>query len=135
MYLTQLFLGSTPETSSATYRSVAGRGLEDNAVVIAGYADQSIGVIEAGFASRNPFTIELFGTEGTLTYTDDGNVLKVGDEQLPVPEHNQDAFGQWVDHITEGTRADDNISRAVELTRLVVAANEAAETGRSIAYK
>jgi predicted dehydrogenase len=135
VYLTQLFLGSTPETISATYRSVAGRGLEDNAVVIAGYADQSIGVIEAGFASRNPFTIELFGTEGTLTYTDDGNVLKVGDEQLAVPEHNQDAFGQWVDHITEGTRADDNISRAVELTRLVVAANEAAETGRSIAYK
>ena len=67
VYLIQLFLGATPDTVSATYRSVADRGLEDNAVVIVGYADQKIGVIEAGFASRNPFTIELFGTEGTLT--------------------------------------------------------------------
>lgn len=135
VYLTQLFLGADPETVSATYRSVAGRGLEDNAVVVVGYGDQKIGVIEAGFASQNPFTIELFGTEGTLTYTDAGNVLTVNGEQAPVPEHIQDAFGQWVDHITKGTRADDNIARAVELTRLVVAANEAAETGTVIAYK
>jgi len=31
-----------------------------------------------------------------------------------------------VDHIAAGTRADDNLARAVELTRLVVAANQAA---------
>ncbi|MEU4191998.1 Gfo/Idh/MocA family oxidoreductase [Kribbella sp. NPDC026611] len=134
VYLTQLFLGATPETVSATYRSVAGLGLEDNAVVVAGYGDQTIGVIEAGFASDNPFTIELFGTEGTLTYTDRGNVLLVNGEQVPVPEHAPDAFAQWVDHITNGTRADDNIQRAVELTRLVVAANAAAEANRVIAY-
>jgi 1,5-anhydro-D-fructose reductase (1,5-anhydro-D-mannitol-forming) len=134
VYLTQLFLGATPDTVSATYRSVAGRGLEDNAVVVVGYGDQKIGVIEAGFASRNPFTIELFGTEGTLTYTDDGNVLMVDGEQVPVPEHSQEPFGQWVGHINDGTRADDNIARAVELTRLVVAANEAADSGRAIAY-
>jgi len=134
VYLTQLFLGATPETVSATYRSVAGRGLEDNAVVLIGYADQKIGVIEAGFASGNPFTIDLFGTEGTLTYTDAGNVLTVNGEQVPVPEHGKEPFAQWVDHINDGTRADDNIARAVELTRLVVAANVAAETDRVIAY-
>jgi predicted dehydrogenase len=134
VYLTQLFLGSTPETVSATYRSVAGRGLEDNAVVVAGYGDQKIGVIEAGFASSNPFTIELFGTEGTLTYTDRGNVLLVNGEQLDVPEHSPDPFAQWVDHIVNDTRADENIERAVELTRLVVAANAAAESNRVISY-
>nr|WP_238352807.1 Gfo/Idh/MocA family oxidoreductase [Kribbella solani] len=134
VYLTQLFLGANPETVSATYRSVAGLGLEDNAVVVAGYGDQKIGVIEAGFASSNPFTIELFGTEGTLTYTDAGNVLTVNGEQVPVPEHSTDAFAQWVDHINNGTRADENIERAVELTRLVVAANAAAESGQAIVY-
>ncbi|MEU4291274.1 Gfo/Idh/MocA family oxidoreductase [Kribbella sp. NPDC026596] len=134
VYLTQLFLGSTPDTINATYRSVAGRGLEDNAVVVVGYGDQTIGVIEAGFASQNPFTIELFGTEGTLTYTDAGNVLTVNGEQSPVPEHGKDPFAQWVDHINDGTRADENIARAVELTRLVVAANDAADAGRAIAY-
>ena len=135
VYLTQLFLGAHPDTVSATYRSIAARGLEDNAVVVVGYPDQKIGVIEAGFASPNPFTIELFGTDGTLTYTDAGNVLLVNGEQVDVPEHSTDAFAQWVDHINNGTRADDNIARAVELTRLVVAANEAAKTGNAIAYK
>ncbi|MEV6288514.1 Gfo/Idh/MocA family oxidoreductase [Kribbella sp. NPDC051770] len=140
VYLTQLFLGAHPETVSAVYRSVAGLGLEDNAVVTVGYADQRIGVIEAGFASRNPFTIELFGTTGSLTYSEDGNALHVfgpayGEgRQLPVPEHSIDPFGQWVEHISNGTRADDNISRAIELTRMVVAANEAAETGTVVQY-
>jgi 1,5-anhydro-D-fructose reductase (1,5-anhydro-D-mannitol-forming) len=134
VYLTQLFLGAQPDTVSATYRSIAERGLEDNAVVVVGYPNQKIGVIEAGFASNNPFTIELFGTDGTLTYTDAGNVLLVNGEQVDVPEHSTDAFAQWVDHINNGTRADDNIARAVELTRLVVAANESAKTGNAIAY-
>jgi 1,5-anhydro-D-fructose reductase (1,5-anhydro-D-mannitol-forming) len=134
VYLTQLFLGAQPDTVSATYRSIAERGLEDNAVVVVGYPDQKIGVIEAGFASSNPFTIELFGTDGTLAYTDAGNVLLVNGEQVDVPEHGTDAFAQWVDHIDNGTRADDNIARAIELTRLVVAANEAAKTGNTVAY-
>jgi hypothetical protein len=51
-----------------------------------------------------------------------------------VPEHNPDPFAQWVDHIGNGTRADDNLTRAVELTRLVAAANQAAEEGRTISY-
>ncbi|WP_433167438.1 Gfo/Idh/MocA family protein [Kribbella sp. CA-247076] len=134
VYLVQLFLGTGPDTVSATYRSVNGRGLEDNAVVTVGYGDQAIGVIEAGFTSRNPFTIEVFGTESSLTYTEAGNLLQVGDRQVPVPEHNPDPFAQWVDHITNGTRADDNLQRAVELTRLVVAANQAADEGRTITY-
>jgi 1,5-anhydro-D-fructose reductase (1,5-anhydro-D-mannitol-forming) len=134
VYLVQLFLGTDPDSVSAIYRSVNGRGLEDNAVVTVGYGDQKIGVIEAGFTSRNPFTIEIFGTEGSLTYTDDGNLLQVGERQVPVPDHNKDPFAQWVDHINNGTRADENLHRAVELTRLVVAANQAAEQGRTVAY-
>ncbi|MEV0288830.1 Gfo/Idh/MocA family oxidoreductase [Kribbella sp. NPDC050820] len=134
VYLVQLFLGTDPDTVDATYRSVNGRGLEDNAVVTIGYRDQKIGVIEAGFTSRNPFTIEIFGTASSLTYTESGNELRVGDRQVPVPEHSPDPFAQWVDHITNGSRADENLYRAVELTRLVAAANEAADTGRTISY-
>jgi hypothetical protein len=54
--------------------------------------------------------------------------------QLPVPEHGKDPFAQWVDHINDGTRADDNLARAVELTRMVVAANESAEQGTVVRY-
>lgn len=142
VYLTQLFLGSDPDTVSATYRSLTHRAVDDHAVVTIGYPDQKIGVIEAGFVSDNPFTVEIFGTDGSLMYTHDRNVLRVagqafGSEEfqmIPVPDDGPDAFDQWVGHIHRDTRADDNLARAVELTRLVTAANLAAVEGRTISY-
>lgn len=133
VYLTQLFLGAHPDTVGAVYRSLTGRAVEDHAVVTVGYPSQAIGVIEAGFVAGTPFTIDIAGTGGWLAYSDlEARLIAggpaYGDEtvELQVPEDSQDAFGQWVDHITAGTRADDNLARAVELTRLVVAANAAA---------
>ena len=142
VYLIQRFLGSAPDTVSATYRSVTDRRVEDHAVVTVGYPDQKIGVIEAGFVSRNPFTIEIFGTQGSLRYSDDGSGLTVagqafggdGPQSVPVPADGEDPFAQWVRHITDDTRADDNLAAAVELTRLVVAANRAAAESRTISY-
>lgn len=139
VYLTQLFLGARPDGVDAVYRTITGKQVDDHAVVTVGYPDQAIGVIEAGFVANTPFTIEVFGTEGTLRYTDADDTLTAtgaayGDAavQLPIPEHGADAYAQWVDHIRGGTRADDNIARAVELTRLVVAANLAAAEGRTV---
>jgi 1,5-anhydro-D-fructose reductase (1,5-anhydro-D-mannitol-forming) len=142
VYLTQLFLGAQPDTVSATYRSLSRRAVEDHAVVTVGYPDQRIGVIEAGFVSNEPFTVEVSGTDGRLRYSSDGSALTVagkafgGDEvqAIPVPDDAPDAFVQWVDHIRNDTRADDNLARAVELTRLVTAANLSAAQGRTIAY-
>ncbi|MEG8036604.1 hypothetical protein QP157_15205 [Sphingomonas sp. LR61] len=128
-----MFLGARPDTVEAVYRSYTGRAVEDHAVVTVGYASQAIGVIEAGFVAGTPFTIDVAGTRGWLAYSDQEARLTAGgpaygDEPvtLDVPADAQDAFGQWVDHIAADTRADDNLARAVELTRLVVAANEAA---------
>ncbi|WP_222126936.1 Gfo/Idh/MocA family protein [Curtobacterium pusillum] len=139
VYLTQLFLGARPDTVQAVYRSVTGRAVEDHAVVTVGYPSQAIGVIEAGFVAGTPFTIDVAGTRGWLRYSDQEARLTAGgpaygDEPvtLPIPEDAQDAFGQWVDHITAGTRADDNTTRAVELTRLVVAANQAADQAAQV---
>ena len=64
VYLIQRWLGARPERVSATYGSVTGRAVEDHAVVTAGYADGRIGVIETGFVSRDPYAIELHGTDG-----------------------------------------------------------------------
>lgn len=141
VYLTQLFLGSTPATVSATYGAVTGRAVEDNAVVTVGYPSGAIGVIEAGFASPNPFEIEIGGTEGIITFNDKDGVIVArgkafGDdgEKIAIAEKAPSAYEQWVDHIQQGTRADANIAAAVELTRLVVAANESARTGQTIQY-
>jgi hypothetical protein len=142
VYLVQLFLGTTPETVSATYRSLTHRQVEDHAVVTVGYADQRIGMIEAGFVSDDKFTIEVMGTEGWLRYHQPDGVVRAagrafGDspQTLPIHPDGPSAFSQWVGHIRDGTRADDNIARAVELTRLVVAANQAAASGTTIAYR
>jgi len=134
-YLTQLFLGDRPETVSATYRSLTGRQVEDQAVVTLGYANGAIGVLETGFVSSPGFSIELYGTEASLHYSDDGTLrlrTRSDASALPVPPDGPDAFSRWVEHIDTGTTADDNVTRALELTRLVVAANTAAATGRTM---
>jgi len=140
VYLVQRFLGSTPATVGATYRSLTGRSVDDHAVVTAGYDDGAIGVIEAGFVSSNPFTIEVFGTEGSLTYSNATGELLVSDAKgknwraVPVPADAPDAYDRWVAAIRTGVEETDNLERAVELTRLVVAANEAAGSGTLVDY-
>jgi predicted dehydrogenase len=100
-------------------------------------------VIEAGFANESLFGIELGGTHGSVRYTEDRPVLvAVGAafgpggvaHELPVPDDGPGPFARWVDHVRSGIRADDNLARAVELTRLVAAANRSAAEGRTIDY-
>jgi 1,5-anhydro-D-fructose reductase (1,5-anhydro-D-mannitol-forming) len=140
VYLTQLFLGAAPATVSATYASFTKRQVEDQAVVTLEYADGVIGVVETGFVSNNPFTIEMHGTRASLAYDSTRNQLRTlnaGEDtwkSLSVPGNDADAFSQWVSHIQDGTRADDNLTRAVVLTRLVSAANTAAATGATVRY-
>ena len=140
VYLTQLFLGALPATVSATYASFTRRQVEDQAVVTLGYPGGAIGVVETGFLSRDPFTIEMHGTMASLAYDSTENLLRVRSagedtwQSLPVPQDDADAFSRWVSHIRDRTRADDNLTRAVELTRLVSTANTAAATGTTVHY-
>ncbi len=140
VYLTQMFLGVFPATVGATYGSITRRQVEDQAVVTLGYVDGSIGVVETGFLSNDPFSIEIHGIRASLAYQSTEGVVRIrsaGSESwqsLSLPPDGEDAFGQWVSHIRDGTRADDNLSRAVELTRLVTAANSAAATGATLRY-
>ncbi len=143
VYLTQLFLGSAPETVTANYAHVTGREVEDNAVVTVGYANGAIGVIEASnVTTPGAYTVEIRGTEGSLiSGFGSTKILAKGNQfdpenwiELEVPANGTDAFGQWVGHIQSGTTAGENLRAAVELTRLVVAANASAEAGSSIRY-
>jgi 1,5-anhydro-D-fructose reductase (1,5-anhydro-D-mannitol-forming) len=82
----------------------------------------------------------MHGTKASLAYESTDNLLRhqnAGAETwqtLAVPPDGADAFSQWVTHIRAHTRADDNLTRAVELTRLVTAANTAAATGTAVHY-
>jgi 1,5-anhydro-D-fructose reductase (1,5-anhydro-D-mannitol-forming) len=139
MYLTRLFLGKLPETVSATYGYVTGREVEDNAVVTLGAAGGAAGVVEAGFVNpASPFTIEVHGTAGTLLFgTPEAKLLlqKAGERtwsEQPIPADRPGAFSEWVDHIKAGTHGSANLAAALDLSRLMEAANQSAASGQVV---
>jgi predicted dehydrogenase len=138
MYLTKLFLGQEVTGVSANFGYVTGKEVEDNAVVTLFTNSGAIGVVEAGFVnSHSPFTIEVHGTEGTLLYgTPEGKLLlrtnKSAEQEwkeVALHSNRESAFHQWVDHIQNNTYATQNVEIAVELTRLMEAANRSAKEG------
>lgn len=141
LYLTQLFFGARPASVAATYTSVTGRGVEDNAVVTMTYPNGAIGVAETSFVtSPGAFAFELRGTEGALLFGYGGERMLVKGAQFEtddwsevmIPSIGTDPFDRWVEHVHTGTRDTENERAAVELTRIVVAANEAARTGERV---
>ncbi len=139
MYLARLFAGGMPESVTASYGSVSGRAVEDNAVAVLRYPGGKLAVVEAGFAAaHSPFTIEIYGTEGTLLFDTSASTLKVraGDDpgwsEVPIPDDRPMAFSQWVQHAADGSWADHNVDIGADLTRLMEAANASAASGSSV---
>ncbi|ANE46153.1 oxidoreductase [Paenibacillus swuensis] len=139
MYLVRLFLG-LPQSVFASYGYVTGKEVEDNAVSILSYENGAIGIVEAGFVnSHSPFSIEIHGTEGTLFYGFQNGTLKVRSNQLSgeweeiaIGDRLPTAYQQWVSHIQNGTKPDENVALAADLTRLMEASNRSVTEGRSI---
>ncbi len=139
MYLVRLFLG-LPESISAQFGYVTGRAVEDNAVAVLRYPQGALGVVEAGFVNPySPFTIEIHGTEGSLFYgTPEARLVMrcaASDtsstnwsEIAPLPPRHPSSFQQWIKHIQTGTSASENIQMALDLTRLMEAANLSASS-------
>ncbi|GIO60689.1 Gfo/Idh/MocA family protein [Paenibacillus cellulositrophicus] len=134
MYLTRLFLREEPVDVSAQFGYITGKEVEDNAVATLSTKSGAVGVVEAGFVNNfSPFTVEVHGTEGTILFgTPDSKLLlrttrneeyKDAWVEIPVPANRESAFEQWISHIEQGTTADENIAMAIELTKLMEAAN------------
>ena len=138
VYLTRLFHGSEPQRVTATYASLTGREVDDNAVVTAEFEGGRIGVMEASLVQTpGDFAIELRGTRGGLSYggAAGGLFVDTGDgwHELPVPDDRPGAFDEWVGRIHDGSRADANLDHALALTRVGAAANASAAEGRAVA--
>ncbi|KWX86077.1 oxidoreductase, partial [Paenibacillus riograndensis] len=146
MYLARLFLGQPVTGLSASFGYVTGKEVEDNAVATLATDSGAIGVVEAGFVnSHSAYAIEVHGTEGTLLYGTPDQKLLIRTKaaggvyqewtEWPLPAPEESAFRQWVAHIQANTFAEDNVQTALELTRLMEAANLAAREGRTILLK
>ena len=133
------FSSVRPATVSATYASFTKRQVEDQAVVTLRYPGGAIGVVETGFLSRDPFTIEMHGTAPAWRTT-----ARTTCSGCVAPEKTPGSRSRCLKtmltvraggcRIRDRTRADDNLARAVELTRLVSTANTAAATGTTVHY-
>ena len=144
MYLTRVFLGEEPVGVQAQFGYVTGKEVEDNAVATLSTTSGAVGIVEAGFVNNfSPFTIEVHGTEGTLLFgtPDEKLLLRTSNPakeaanawvEQPLPAKRESAFEQWINHIKNDTTADENIAIAVELTKLMEAANQSAREQRSI---
>ncbi|NGZ73751.1 Gfo/Idh/MocA family protein [Saccharibacillus alkalitolerans] len=142
MYLSALFLREPVTAVGANFGYITGREVEDNALATLYTASGAIASVEAGFVNaHSPFAIEVHGTEGTLLYGTPENRLLMRtkrDEKYaewtehPMPPARESAFDQWVRHIREGTEASENIAVAIELTRLMEAANRSARESRIV---
>ncbi|UVI32260.1 Gfo/Idh/MocA family protein [Paenibacillus spongiae] len=140
MYLNRLFLG-LPQSINASYGFITGKDVEDNAVATLKYDNGAVGIVEAGFVnSHSPFCVELHGTDGSLLFGFPDATMKVRSSKLEsnewvtyeLPANRQSAFDQWVGHILSGTNADENIELAVDLTKLMEAANISAAEKRDV---
>ena len=139
-YLVQRFLGARPAQVKAAYGRVTGRAVEDNAVVVARYADGALGVAEASFVTTpGAFAFEVRGTRGSLLYGFGREELigkggELGDDWTPVPlaDPATAPFDLWVDAIHGRADTSGNVRAAIDLTRFVVAANTAAATGAAV---
>jgi 1,5-anhydro-D-fructose reductase (1,5-anhydro-D-mannitol-forming) len=144
LYLTRLFLGRMPVAVTAAYGHVTGRAVEDNAVVTLHDPTGAIGVAETGFVTpASPFSVEIHGTAGSLLFGTPEPRLLVGTAgdgerswaERSVPGDGPTPFEQWVRHVRDGTVATENVALALDLTRLVDAADRAAASGKAVAVE
>lgn len=143
MYVARLFLGM-PESVSASYGYMTGKEVEDNAVSVLRYANGALGIVESSFVNPfSPFSMELHGTEGVLLcgypeHTVQLRTTRFGEEAskqwtvVEKPQREPFAYEQWVSHIQNNTKADENINLAVDLTKLMEASNLSAEQNQVI---
>jgi predicted dehydrogenase len=151
VYLVPYLLGKLPNSVYARLGHITGREVEDNAVAIFNYAGGAHAVVEAsmvmGGAPR--FLLEVHGTHGTVMFRSDSSPKGRGatvDSSFVVREGSGGGFvpaelgrplpsplSQWVDHIREGKRADENLSASLDLSRLIEAAYLSAGEGRAVA--
>lgn len=139
-YMTPFFLGDMPESVYSRMSSAAGRGnIEDNAVALLEYKDGPYVILEEGWAS-GPVTTEISvqGTDGTILYRDDRSdpeyqyfAVRSKDNpkfrELPLEPAADSPLDEWIRCVKNGEIPEDNMERAMNLSRLNEAAYLSAE--------
>ncbi|MDI9261166.1 Gfo/Idh/MocA family protein [Alicyclobacillus sendaiensis] len=129
LYLLRIFLGM-PERLVAQYGYFSDKEVEDNAVAVLSYSNGALGVVEAAFvSSHSHFSIEIFGTKGSLIYGFPQNKLLLKENEAEnwieytLPSSLPSVFEQWISCIKSDRFPYENIELALDLSKLVEACN------------
>ncbi|NEZ43594.1 Gfo/Idh/MocA family protein [Paenibacillus alvei] len=139
MYITRVLQGM-PRAVTASYGYVTGKEVEDNAVALLQYDGGAIGIAETGFVTgQSPFMVEIHGANGSIVYGMPDDQIRIrlneGDGEwniIPFDEPIPNMFEQWVDYVLRRETNPDNVNMALDLTKLIEAANQSAALGKSI---
>ena len=133
MYLARWILG-TPKKVSSIFNNFTNRAVEDNAVSILEFENKALAIVETGFVSAaSPFSLELYGTHGSLLIGGPKNEVKINSSKITsdvagwispsqLPQALPTAIEQWVRAIEENTPIEFGVQEGIELTELMEAA-------------
>ncbi len=132
MYLVRWLLGK-PSRISSVFSSFTGKPVEDNAVSVIEFENKAVGIAETGFVSSDsPFSMELYGTNGTLFIGGPENKVRLISDKTggvhgwtvpaDLPDALPSAMKQWVDGILEGSEILFGLEEGIQLTELMEAA-------------
>ncbi|MCM8900317.1 Gfo/Idh/MocA family oxidoreductase [Caldicoprobacter algeriensis] len=133
MYLCRWILGK-PSRITSMFNSFTDKPVEDNAVCVIEFENGAIAVAETSFVSKSsPFSLELYGTKGSLFIGGPENGVKVISDDLTakisgwvspfkLPEPLPSPIQQWVNGILRGSEIHFGVEDGVQLTELMEAA-------------
>lgn len=145
MYLSRWLLGR-PKNVSSTFNSFTDKPVEDNAVSVIEFENKAIAVVETGFVTAaSPFTMELYGTEGSLFIGGPDNNVKINSKKYapdsdgfviprPLPEALPSAMEQWVNSVLYGDEIYFGLEEGIQLTELMEAAYESQKERRKVDF-
>ena len=133
MYLARWILGK-PVQITSMFNNYTDRTVEDNAVCVIEFENKALAITETGFVSTNsPYSLELYGTEGSLFIGGPNNEVKLISNKLSteiqgwikptkLPDALPNPLIQFVNGIVNGTEIHFGLKEGTELTELMEAA-------------
>ncbi|NLM55671.1 MAG: Gfo/Idh/MocA family oxidoreductase [Firmicutes bacterium] len=145
MYLAAWLLGK-PKRISAVFSHITGKEVEDNAVAVMEFENGATAINETSFLSSNsPFSLELYGTEGSLLIGGPdlkvqlnsnllGSKVKGWVQPTNLPKALPSALEQLVGAILRNEPVHFTVDDAVLLTELMDGAYRSHRLGQHITY-
>lgn len=145
MYLSRWLLGK-PSRITSTFNTLTGREVEDNAVSVIEFENKAIAIVETGFVTpHSPFSLEIYGTEGTLLIGGTDNAVRVTSNKAQstfkgwvtpseLPKPLPTAIEQWVSSISNRGEIHFGLEEAIQLSELMEKAYQSHREGCQVAF-